>query len=163
MMKMRGIPLLHIAIVIVGAALLATLGQPVWHRYSIEQHIADAVGDAAGTKLVVMEAATVLGGFSQVRAGDLQYNAGVSAGEYVSKVEVADGGLITVRTRNTGAVPDPVIVLIPAEGSSTGAPITWSCQVFIGDTSQAPPDCRGNARATVSTEESKPAALSLAL
>lgn len=143
MTKKRGLPLISILAVISLVALLSAMGPSLWRRYNTEQHISEALNSVAATKLVVIEAATVLGGFTHVRADDLQYNATLPSSKYISRVEVADGGLITLMTRDTGAKPDPVIVLIPREGQvDTGADVTWACQVFIGDAAQVPSDCQ---------------------
>lgn len=139
-------------------AVLIALIVPVWRSHGIKQHIADAMKGADAVKLVVMEAATVHGGLAQVRASDLQYNAKASAGEHVANVEVADGGLITLTTRDTGASPDPVIMFIPTAGTGTaGADITWTCQVVLGDASLAPSNCQGHGYVPAASASTAPA------
>lgn len=138
--------LVNVLVIVAVVAVLIALIVPIWRSHGTRQHIADALKGTDAVKLVVMEAATVHGGLAQVRAADLQYDPKAAAGEHVGKVEVADGGLITLTTRDTGASPDPVIMLIPSEASDkAGAGISWTCQVVLGDASLAPPDCQGHA------------------
>jgi len=145
MIKLRRLSTINMLVVVAVIAVLVALVLPTWRSHDIRQHVADALKETDAMKLVVMEAATVHGGLAQIRASDLRYNAKASSGEHVATVEVADRGLITLTTRNTGARPDPVIVLIPTEGSgNTGANITWTCQVVLGDASLAPADCQGH-------------------
>lgn len=141
--RLRHLPVVNILVIAAVVAVLLALIVPAWRSHGIKQHIADAMKGADAVKLVVMEAATVHGGLAQVRASDLQYNAKASSGDHVANVEVADGGLITLSTRDTGASPDPVIMFIPTAGSA-GADITWTCQVVLGDASLAPADCQGH-------------------
>ncbi|AIF47593.1 hypothetical protein HY57_10100 [Dyella japonica A8] len=131
-----------VALSAIVAAMLWALGLPLWHSYSTEHHVADALNHVAVAKLAVMEAATIKGGFAQVRSNDLQYSARVSGGPYVSRVDIADGGLITLMTRNTGAHPDPVLVFTPLPSRGSTGDIIWNCQVFLGDSSLVPASCQ---------------------
>ena len=133
-----------IALAVVAAA--TAVSMPLWHGYGARQHIAEALKDADAMKVVVLEAATVRGGLAEVRATDLHYNPGASVGTYVASAEIADGGLITLHTRDTGISPDPVLMLIPREKNGTeGAEITWTCQLVLRNTPLSPPDCQSQA------------------
>lgn len=155
---LRHLPVVNILVVAAVIAVLLALVIPAWRSHGIRQHIADSLKGADAVKLVVMEAATVHGGLAKVRANDLQYNAKASSGENVANVEVADGGLITLSTRDTGASPDPVIVFIPTEGTgSAGADITWTCQVVLGDASLAPPTCQSHGYVPSTASSAAPA------
>lgn len=108
----------------------------------IKHRIADAIDSVASTELAVLEDATIKGGVSRVSASEFHYREKMPPSGYVSRVDVADGGGITLTTRNTGAVPDPVIVLIPSDARGANGDLQWDCQVFIGDRSLAPPACQ---------------------
>lgn len=150
--------LVNLLVIVAVIAVLVALVVPAWRSHGIKQHVADALKGADAVKLVVMEAATVHGGLAQVRASDLQYNAKASSGEHVANVEVADGGLITLTTRDTGASPDPVIMFIPTEGKGpAGADIAWTCQVVLGDASLAPSDCQGHGYVPAAAATTEPA------
>ncbi len=115
---------------------------PVWRGFGPSRHIAEALKDANALKDVVLEAATVRGGLAEVHAADLHYNRSAAVGTYIASAEIADGGLITLHTRNTGANPDPVLMLIPRErNGKEGAEITWSCKLVLTGYSLSPPDC----------------------
>ena len=158
MIKLRRLSTINMLVAVAVIAVLVALVLPTWRSHDIRHHIADALKETDAVKLVVMEAATVHGGLAQIRASDLQYNSKTPSGEHVATVEVADHGLITLTTRNTGARPDPVIVLIPTEGiGNAGANITWTCQVVLGDASLAPADCQGHAYVPSSAASTPPA------
>jgi type IV pilus assembly protein PilA len=131
------------ALVVGVVAWLCALGFPSWETYRTRHRVADAIDSVASTKLAVLEDATIKRDVSKVSASDFQYREAMPASDYVSRVHVADGGVITLTTRNTGAVPDPVIVLIPTDAHGTNGDLQWDCQVFIGDRSLAPAACQG--------------------
>jgi|SRR5579859_1714506 len=136
-----------LAVLAMVAAAMAVLGSPQWHIYRTRRHIADALRQVDAAKLAVMETATIKGGLAHVRASEVQYSARLVRKEYISRVEITDGGVITMMTRNTGASTDPVIVLIPEEDFSTYGDVEWNCQVFLGDVSLAPASCQNHAPA----------------
>lgn len=129
------------ALVALTAVALWVLGSPAWSTYCTERHIADALSRVDAAKLVVMEQASIRGGIAEVDGEDVLYNTSAFDSPYVSRVVVADGGIITLTTRDTGARPDPVIVLVPVEDKERGG-VRWNCEVFDGDRSLAPPDCQ---------------------
>lgn len=146
MLKLQRWSTLNTLLALVGLAAVTAVSMPLWHGYGSRRHIADALKDADAMKVVVLEAATVRGGLAEVRSTDLHYNAGASVGTYVSSVEIADGGLITLHTRDTGISPDPVLMLIPREkNGKEGAEITWTCQLVLRNTPLSPPDCQNQA------------------
>lgn len=129
------------ALVAVTTMALWILGSPAWSTYCTERRIADALSHADAAKLVVMEQAAIRGGMAEVDGGDVLYNTAAFESPYLARVAVADGGIITLTTRDTGAHPDPVFVLVPVEDKHRGG-VRWSCEVFDGDRSLAPPDCQ---------------------
>lgn len=140
--KLHRLSVLNALIVLAGAVVLIILAMPLWHRVDSRQHIAEALKDAGAMKVVVLEAATVHGGLAEVRATDLHYNPKASISTYVAHSEIADGGLITLHTRDTGISPDPVLMLIPREkNGEEGAEITWSCELVLSTTPLSPPNC----------------------
>lgn len=131
------------ALLVIAAIALWELGVPLLYTYSVKHHVALALDEVAAVKLAVMESATVRGGLARVHPDTLHYH--VPQEEYLSRVDVADGGLITLTTQDTGANPDPVIVLVPVE--SRNGDVVWSCQVFQGDPALVPPGCRNDSLA----------------
>jgi|GEM_PF-2275834 len=149
MLKLRRWSTLNMLIAVLGLSAVTAVTIPLWHGYGARQHIAEALRDANAMKVVVLEAATVRGGLAEVRSTDLHYNPGASVGTYVASAEIADGGLITLQTRDTGMNPDPVLILIPREkDGKQGAEITWSCKLILGSTPLSPPDCQNQAPLT---------------
>jgi type IV pilus assembly protein PilA len=129
------------ALVGVVAVLVAGILVPAWRSHKTRQHVNQALYAAEAVKLVVMEAATTTGSVAGIKASDLSYNPSAVTSPYVASVELADGGRITVRTRGTGATPDPILLLVPGEAWSEGAALQWSCSLVNGDPTVAPADC----------------------
>ena len=101
---------------------------------------------ADAAKLVVLEAATVQGGLDKVKGAALAYNSSSVANPYVESVAIADGGRISITTRDTGSKPDPVLLLTPQEqaGPQGAAPIVWVCSMLTGKVDATPSECRGS-------------------
>ncbi|QNK02199.1 hypothetical protein [Dyella telluris] len=142
MFKLGRWSMLNLLIAMMSVMVLIAVIVPIWRTLGTRQHIADAVLDASALKVVVLEAATVRGGLAEVRSNDLHYNPKASIGTYVASAEIADGGLITLHTRNTGTSPDPILMLIPSErNGKEGAEITWTCKMMQNAYALSPPDC----------------------
>ena len=123
---------------------VAVIAIPAWRNHQTGSHIADALKATDAAKLVVMESASVHGGLAHIQAGELSYSPTATASPYVANITIAADGRITLTTRNTGATPDPVLLLSPAEnaGDNNAAPISWNCSVVVGDPGLVPPNCR---------------------
>ena len=149
MLKLRRWSTLNTLIAMVGLAAVVGVSMPLWHGYGTRRHIAEALKEADAMKVVVLEAATVRGGLNEVRATDLHYNSAASISTYVASAEIADGGLITLHTRDTGINPDPVLMLIPREkNGEEGSEITWTCRLVLRNTPLSPPDCQNQSPQT---------------
>jgi type IV pilus assembly protein PilA len=158
MQTSRGISLVTILVVLAILAVVAAFAIPAWHDRVARDHIEEAMKATDAPKLVVMEAATTKGGLAHVTRSDLAYNAG-PPGEYVDKLELADGGRITLTTRNTGIKPDPVLVLLPVEPATDNAnrTISWTCTMVVGNQSAAPGACAGTGQTAVAPPATAPA------
>jgi type IV pilus assembly protein PilA len=122
---------------------------PLWRHHEISGRVDTALKATDAAKVAVMEAATVHGGLSNVKAGELGYSPSASSTPYVSRIDIADGGLITLATKGTGATPDVQLLLTPkqADGNAS-APINWDCNILVGDADSVPVNCRKTAAAT---------------
>ncbi|OOG59668.1 pilin [Rhodanobacter sp. C03] len=132
---------------------VAAVAIPAWRNHQTSSHVADALKVTDAAKLVVMESATVHGGLAHIQAGELNYSPAATASPYVANIAIAADGRITLATRDTGATPDPVLVLSPSENSAdhSAAPISWSCSVVAGDPDLIPPNCRATTPAAASS------------
>jgi type IV pilus assembly protein PilA len=161
-MKMqRGRSNTAIIIVILVLIAIVAIAYPSWRNRQTAGRVETALKAADAAKVAVMEAATVHGGPTHIKASELGYNPGASDNPYVSHIEIADGGLITVATKNTGTTPDIQLLLTPEQGNgSDHAAISWSCSVAVGNVDAAPADCRntGSAIAPASTMPTTPTA-----
>lgn len=142
MFQPRRLSMLNLLIAMMSVTVIVTTMMLVWRGLGPRQHIAEALKDADALKDVVLEAATVRGGLAEIHATDLHYNPAASIGTYIAYAEIADGGLITLHTRNTGTSPDPTLMLIPKErNGEKGAEIIWTCKLVLNNFSLSPPDC----------------------
>ena len=137
-------PAIIVIVLIALLVLVAVVAVPAWRDHQIRGHVAEAIKVADTAKLVVMESATVHGGLAHIDASDLTYNAKATASEYIAQITIGADGSIRLATKDTGASPDPVVLLIPSEhAADNGAsPIQWSCQLVAGDPNLVPEDCR---------------------
>jgi type IV pilus assembly protein PilA len=134
--------------IIVGIAVLVALAMiaiPTWRNHQAQTHVADALQMTDAAKLVVMEAATVHGGLASINASALAYTPPVATNPYIANISITEGGVITLVTKNTGATPAPVLVLIPTSGTGDAAAvITWTCTLAVGYAGTVPSTCRAS-------------------
>lgn len=137
--------LVNLAVVLVIVVVVAAFALPAWRSHNARKHVETALSATAAAKLVVMEAAMMRGSLDKVTPADLEHNTGQD-NRYVERITVGDGGQITLTTRNTGADPDPVLVLVPAEpaGGGISSSIQWSCVLIKGSALAAPKHCSGS-------------------
>ncbi len=143
MRSIKGMSLITIMVIVAILAVIAAFAIAAWRNQVTRDHVADALKAADAAKLVVMEAATTRGGLASLKGSDLGYNPAAVANEYVGKLEISDGGRITLTTRNTGVSPDPVLVLIPSQNGTDGSkpPIGWDCTMTVGPQAATPTSC----------------------
>jgi type IV pilus assembly protein PilA len=139
----KGISLITILVTVAILVVVAAFAIPAWRNHQIAARTDQALkaGDAA--KLVVMEAVTTRGGLINLRPGDLSYNSASASGPYVSKIDISQSGRITITTKDTGSSPDPTFLLTPIEasGGQGAAPLTWSCDIIVGNAQVKPASC----------------------
>jgi type IV pilus assembly protein PilA len=130
---------------------IAVITIPAWRDHQRQAHVAEALLSADAAKLVVMEAATIGGGLANIRASTLPDMPPTATNGYVRSIHIADGGRVTVATQYTGATPDPVLVLIPANAADASSVISWTCTLAAGEASAVPSSCRAASPAPAST------------
>lgn len=132
-----------VAVIVVVAA----VAWPAWRNHTTRGHVTDAIKAADAAKLVVMEAATVHGGLDHIRGVDLTAPPSTTlASPYAATVRIADGGRITLATKDIGSASPPVLEFVPEAMQGTDdSSITWHCTVVAGDASVAPPGCEASA------------------
>ncbi|MCF7222040.1 pilin [Lysobacter sp. TLK-CK17T] len=92
---------------------------------------------AASAKLSVGESAQDRGQLALITPTSTGYSFGASS--YCASVTIANGGVITAITQNTGG-PDASFQLTPGEGSGR---VSWHCTELNGvPRTQIPAECR---------------------
>ena len=142
----KGFTLIELMIVVAIIGILAAIALPAYQDYTIRAKVSEGLGMAAAAKLAVVETAasnTGLTNVTQALSG-YTFNASTGTNAYVASITIADGGVITVTTKNTGAATQPVFTLNPTQ-TTTGAAddqIQWTCTRTVGLNKHVPAACR---------------------
>ena len=147
----KGFTLIELMIVIAILGILAVIALPAYQDYTIRAKVSEGLNMADPAKLAVVETATALGtlndvkGTAQADGGNTGYKFPTGGTKYVKAISIADKGVITVETQNTGAVKDPSFVLTPSQTDALKAesPIQWACKFAEGtEAKYVPANCR---------------------
>ncbi len=145
----KGFTLIELMIVIAILGILAVIALPAYQDYTIRAKVSEGLSLAEPAKLAVAETATALNGLSSVKGingtdkGNTGYSFPENGSEYVKSITIADKGIITVTSKNTGAdnTKDPVFTLTPSQANAE-APIKWECKFSGGEPKHVPANCR---------------------
>ena len=136
----KGFTLIELMIVIAILGILAVIAFPAYQDYTIRAKVSEGLNLAAPAKLAVAETSAALGGLSKVTAANSGYTF-PTATKYVQSIAIANGGVITVTTKDTGATKQPVFTLTPAQANPESA-VTWTCLATDGEEKHVPANCR---------------------
>lgn len=140
----KGFTLIELMIVIAILGILAIIAFPAYQDYTIRAKVSEGLNLAAPAKLAVAETAASLGGLTKVTTDNTGYK--FSATKYVSSIAIANGGQITITTKDTGADENPVFDLKPTQ-TKLEDPIEWACTYSKGSPKHVPANCRTKAAA----------------
>ena len=142
----KGFTLIELMIVIAILGILAVIALPAYQDYTIRAKVSEGLSLAEPAKLAVAETASALGNLDAVKAtGTADSNTGYTFPEtgtdYVESIAIANKGIITVQTKDTGATTQPTFTLTPAQANPE-SPITWKCKFTGGEAKHVPANCR---------------------
>ena len=145
----KGFTLIELMIVIAILGILAVIALPAYQDYTIRAKVSEGLSLAEPAKLAVAETATALNGLGSVKGingpeiGNTGYEFPENGSDYVKSITIADRGVITVTSKNTGADAnkDPVFTLTPSQENAE-APIKWVCTFSVGEPKHVPATCR---------------------
>lgn len=131
----QGFTLIELMIVIAILGILIAIALPAYQDYSIRSKNMECLNAAASAKLAVGETLHTVSAFSSAATG---YS--FSASDYCASIVIAETGVITATTHNTGADPLATFEITP---TSDAGRIGWECRETNGaNIAQVPNDCR---------------------
>lgn len=144
MNKQKGFTLIELMIVIAILGILVAIALPAYQDYTVRAKMSEGLAAAAPAKLAVSETTSDRGSLDKVTKDNTGYSF-PGATKYVSLVEIADKGEITVTTQETGA-GDAKLILTPTAVKDT-AQLAWTCKTTAKKMSYVPGECRNTAAA----------------
>lgn len=110
----QGFNLIELMVTVAAVGILAAITVPAYQDYAVRAKVSEALGMGSAAKVAIVTNALVdqLEAMNQKTSG---YDAQSNPGRYVAAIQIEDTGVIVMTTRNTGAVVDPVLELVPEQ------------------------------------------------
>jgi prepilin-type N-terminal cleavage/methylation domain-containing protein len=139
-----GFTLIELLIVIAIIAIIFTLALPVYSNYTIRTKVVEALAVIVPAKTATVVICAAEPAIAALSNADVGYH--FKPSQYVEAVHISgpcSAPVITMRTRNTGASEDPVVLLTGENSGVTPDQIAWTCTTPNGRNHYVPKTCRG--------------------
>ena len=139
--RFNGFTLIELMIVIAVIAIILTLALPTYYDYQVRAKVTEAlsVGAPAKTTLAATcQTDQTLTDLDNFKAG-VNFDTSVWV-ESINVTGTCTSPVISIRTRNTGAESDPVVLLTGSFVIGTGH-VSWICSTD-GENAHVPKECR---------------------
>ena len=141
----KGFTLIELMIVIATIAIILTLALPVYSSYSIRAKISKGLSFANASVTAVVSAACIENRSKEgLTNSALGYAFSPGDQDYIDDIQVSGhctNPMITIRTRNTGQLPNPILIL--TGNQEIGAQqFLWTCSSDNTPNFLLPKSCR---------------------
>jgi len=142
----QGFTLIELMIVIAIIAILLAIAYPVYANYVIRAKMSEGMSVANAAKTAVTSTCIenlTLTALNNDQAG-YYFIEGTNQDDYVSNIQASGpctNPIITISTKNTGQIPDPIIIMTGEVTAETGQ-VTWNCSSNNAPNYLLPPACR---------------------
>jgi type IV pilus assembly protein PilA len=142
----KGFTLIELMIVIAIIAIIITLALPVYSNYAMRAKVSEGLS-VANAAVTAVSATCIedraISSLTNSLAG-YDFSAGSGDRDYTDDIQVTGpctNPVITIQTKNTGQLPDPVLILTGAQTLGTGQ-FTWACSSINTPNFLLPKSCR---------------------
>jgi len=142
MKKQQGFTLIELMIVVAIIGILAAIAIPAYQDYTIRAQVSEGLSLASGAKTAIAETYQDAGAWPATNtAAGLEAAANID-GNYVSGVQVAAGGIVTVTYNGpevNATIAGQTLTLTPTDNNGS---IGWTCAAGTLNNKHLPAACR---------------------
>ena len=142
MKKQQGFTLIELMIVVAIIGILAAIAIPAYQDYTIRAQVSEGLSLASGAKTAIAETFQDSGAWPATNTASGLETAANIDGNYVSGVQVAAGGVVTVTYNGpnvNATIAGKTLTLTP---TNNGGAVSWTCAAGTLENKHLPAACR---------------------